>query len=104
MYIRVKSDSGGVVHGAARPLIKTAHSLCKISLAVFGVYIEHLLGVLVRALPFAVLQKHESASKKRISVCITGIDYNRFPRGSLWLIRLGDLFNTTNQVLHEAEL
>ena len=84
--------------------MKFCHQLAQICLSVLRVKIKHLLTKIVGFRPFSILQKHESASKKRISVCITGIDYNRFPRGSLWLIRLGDLFNTTNQVLHEAEL
>ena len=84
--------------------MKFCHQLAQICLSVLRVKIKHLLTKIVGFRPFSILQKHESASKKRISVCITGIDYNRFPRGSLRLIRLGDLFDTTNQVLHKAEL
>ena len=80
--------------------------LHNIRLRAFGVEVEHLFGVLVGAVPFAVFKEHERTLQKRSDTSRSGVIINngRLIDNGRFLVRFTDLLDTSDKVLHEAEL
>ena len=105
LNVCIKRDSGSVVHGAARPFLKIAHSLCEIRLTVLRIYIEHLLGIFICTVPFPVLKEHKRALQKTLHGRRGRVGYSRLLNISIFGSVLCKQFpNAANKILHCAKL
>ena len=88
----------------AAPDLQVSHQLAEICLSILGIDIKHLFAIYVRVLPFSVLKEQECSFKQRHYVGVAGADYDRFFYRRFLFVRFCNLFNTSNQILHKAEL
>ena len=95
---------GAIRQLPAGPHLQVCHQLAEISLRVPRVDIENFFAIDVCVLPFAVFKEKERSFKKRGNVSVSRADDNGFFDSRLRFIRLGNLLDAADKILHEAEL
>ena len=84
--------------------VQLRHQLSEIRLRVSRIGIQNPLTIFICTLPVAVLQKHKGAIQQCRQICIAAAHDHTLLDRRLGRVRLRDLLDAADQVLHEAEL
>ena len=73
-------------------------------MGVLRIDVQHFLAIVIRFVPIAVLQKQESALQKRSCIGIAVSNDSLLYDRSFWRVRFCQFLDSTDQILHKAEL